>query len=186
VDQGVLIVSVVLGSWLGMQALHEAGHVVAATLSGGTITRVVLHPLTISRTELSENPHPLLVAWAGALAGILLPLVLWWTALAFRSPGAFALRFFAGFCLIANGAYLAIGSFDRVGDAGELIRHGSPIWLLWAFGLLAAPSGLWLWHQQGTHFGLGPAGKHVSPGVAYASLVALLLLLSLGLAVGRG
>jgi hypothetical protein len=183
--QGLLIVSVLLGSWLGMQAVHEAGHVLGAALSGGRVVRVVLHPLTISRTDLSENPHPLAVAWSGPLVGVVLPLLFWGAASAARWAGAFALRFFAGFCLIANGAYLAFGSFDRIGDAGEMLRLGSPPWLLWAFGLGAVPAGLYLWHRQGHHFGLRSAAGHVCPGVAYACLVAFLMLLALGLMVGR-
>lgn len=64
VHQAVLIGSTVLGSWLGMQAVHEAGHVVGAWLTDGRVARVVLHPLTISRTDLAENPRPLAVVWA--------------------------------------------------------------------------------------------------------------------------
>ena len=184
--QKVLIISTILGSWLGMQAVHEAGHVLGAALSRGRVARVVLHPLTISRTDLSSNPHPLAVAWAGPLVGVLIPLVLWAVAAGLRSSGTFALRFFAGFCLIANGAYLAVGSFDRIGDAGELLRHDSPVWSLWLFGLLAVPAGLGLWHRQGGHFGLGASGGWVSPGIAYASLVAFLSLLVLGLLSGGG
>src|SRR5262249_59774841 len=126
------IISVLLGSWLGMQAVHEAGHVLGAALSGGRVVRVVLHPVTISRTDLSENPHPLAVARLGPLVGVVLPLLFWGAASAARWAGTFALRFFAGFCLIANGAYLAVGSFDRIGDAGELLRLDSPPWPLWA------------------------------------------------------
>src|SRR6266852_2985807 len=103
----VLIVSTVLGSWLGMQAVHEFGHVLGARLTGGRVAQVVLHPLTISRTDLSHNPRPLLVVWAGPAFGVLLPLALWGVAAGLRLPGAFVLRFFAGFCLLANGAYIA-------------------------------------------------------------------------------
>jgi hypothetical protein len=54
---------------------------------------------TISRTDLSFNPHPLLVVWAGPVLGVLLPM--------------------AG-----------------VGDAGDMLRHGSPAWQLWhCFGV---------------------------------------------------
>ncbi|MCY2994781.1 MAG: hypothetical protein NTY19_44005, partial [Planctomycetota bacterium] len=62
--------------WFAMMAVHELGHVIGAFASGGLVARVVLHPLTISRTDLSVNPHPLFVAWAGPVAGVLLPLVL--------------------------------------------------------------------------------------------------------------
>src|SRR3954451_22380263 len=100
-----------------MQAVHEFGHVLGAWLTGGRVARVVLHPLTISRTDLAENPAPLAVVWAGAVLGVVLALAAWGLAAAFRLPGAYLLRFFAGFCLVANGGYLAGGSFDRLGDA---------------------------------------------------------------------
>lgn len=149
-------VAIILVSWLAMQAVHELGHVLAAWLTGGRVVRVVLHPLTISRTDVSPNPMPLAVAWAGPLVGVALPLFL---ALALRlharrppndQPGRTRWRnladFFAGFCLIANGAYIGVGSFDQIGDAGDLLRHGSPAWLLMAFGVISAMGGLSLWH----------------------------------------
>ncbi len=182
--QYVLIVSAVLGSWLGMQAVHEFGHVLGAWLTGGRVARVVLHPLTISRTDLAHNPSPLLVVWAGPIFGVLLPLALWGIAAALRLAGAFVLRFFAGFCLIANGAYIALGSVDRIGDCGEMLRHGSALWQLWLFGATTVPAGFWLWHRLGRHFGLGSAGDRISAGVAYTSLAVCLGLLALALAVG--
>src|SRR4051812_4407271 len=95
-----------LGSWLGMQATHEFGHTCGAWITGGAVARVVLYPLTFSRTDLAQNPHPLLVAWAGPAIGILLPMILWLITAALRMPGVFVLRFFAGFCLVANGLYI--------------------------------------------------------------------------------
>jgi hypothetical protein len=62
----------------------------------------------------------------------------------------FAAKFFAGFCLIANGAYIGLGSIDGIGDAGDMLRHGSPRWLLIAFGSLAVLAGLAVWHSLGT------------------------------------
>jgi hypothetical protein len=181
--QGILIVSVIVGSWLGMQAVHELGHVLGAWLTGGRVAKVVLYPLTISRTDLASNPHPLLVVWAGPMIGVVLPLLLWGTAARWRMPGAFVLRFFAGFCLIANGVYLAAGSFDRIGDCETMLRHGSSAWQLWLFGAITVPAGLWLWHRQGPDFGLGPARGQVRAGVALASMAACILLLVLGFVV---
>ncbi len=168
-----------------MQDVHEFGHVVGAWLSGGRVERVVIHPLTISRTDVADSPHPLVVVWSGPVFGVLLPLLFWVVAALAKSPGAFLLRFFAGVCLIANGAYIGFGSFDGIGDCGEMLRHGCPIWTLWLFGAIAVPAGLWLWlwHRQGPHFGLGAARGRVDRRIAYVSLVALVLLIVLGLII---
>jgi hypothetical protein len=183
VYQIMLVISIVLGSWLGMQAVHEFGHVVGAWLSGGRIEKVVLHPLTISRTDLAHNPHPLFVVWCGPIVGVVLPLIAWAAAARWRMPGAFVLRFFAGFCLIANGAYIAGGSIGRVGDCEQMLRHGSAAWQLWLFGLVTVPLGLRLWHRQGACFGFGDRPQKISPSIAYGSLIGFGLLLVLGLLV---
>jgi hypothetical protein len=175
VHQAVLIVSTVLLSWLGMMIVHEFGHVVGAWLTGGTVKQVVLHPLAISRTDVSPNPHPLIVVWAGPALGVVLPLAAWGVAALVRMPGCYLLRFFAGFCLIANGAYIGVGEFDRVGDAGDILRHGAARWYLWLFGLVTAPLGLLLWHNQGSYFGLGQARGKVSERAAYVCLIVLVV-----------
>ena len=179
--QAVLILSTVFASWFGMQAVHELGHVLGAWLTGGIVERVVLHPLTISRTDLGTNPQPLLVVWAGPVFGVLLPQAAWGVWIVSRIPNSFLARFFAGFCLLVNGTYIGLGSFQEVGDCGEMLRHGSPIWLLWLFGLVAAPAGLGLWHGQGSHFGLGLKHGCVSISAAYTSLAVGLALIALGL-----
>jgi hypothetical protein len=182
--QTILIVSTILGSWLGMQAVHELGHVLGAKLTGGKVSRVVLHPLTISRTDLEANPRPLTVVWAGPIVGVVLPVLLWLALAAAKVPGAFVLRFFAGFCLLANGLYIGVGSFEGIGDCGEMLRHGSDRWQLWLFGAVTAPFGLWLWHRQGPHFGLGVAKGKVSRPIAYRTLVAFFGLLIPAILVG--
>lgn len=182
--QFILIGSTILGSWLGMQAVHELGHVLGAWATGAQVTQVVLSPTTISRTDVANNSRPLIVVWAGPIIGVGLPLVIWSLAQAASLPGAFVLRFFAGFCLLANGLYIGLGSFGRVGDCGEMLRHGSSQLQLWLFGAVTAPIGLALWNQQGASFGLGAAHGQVSHAMAYASLGWCLALLVLGFAVG--
>jgi hypothetical protein len=184
--QATLVVSTLLGSWLGMQAVHETGHVLGALLTGGEVAAVVLHPLTISHTELIDNPHPLVVVWAGPLVGVVLPLTLWGLFAATGLPGGFVARFFAGFCLIANGAYLGVGSFFGSGDCGEMFRQGSPAWCLRVFGVVTVASGFWLWNGQGSRFGLGGARGRVDHRVARTALVMLFLLVLIGLLVDGG
>jgi hypothetical protein len=180
----ILIASTLLGSWLGMQAVHELGHVSGAWMSGGRVQRVVLHPLTISRTDLAENPSPLVVVWGGPILGALLPILLWLAAAATKMPGSFVLRFFAGFCLIANGLYISLGSFGGIGDCGEMLRHGSAFWQLWLFGLVTVPGGIWLWHGQGAEFGLGKSPNAISPAIVYAVLGVFLTVVAVELIIG--
>jgi hypothetical protein len=181
--QAILVCSTLFGSWLGMQAVHELGHVLGAVLTGGEVATVVLYPLTISHTELIDNPHPLVVVWAGPLVGVLLPIVIWGVLAVAGTTGAFVARFFAGFCLIANGAYIGVGSFFGAGDCGEMLRQGSNVWVLRLFGAVAVPVGFWLWNGIGPNFGMGSAQGKVNHAVAYASLVIFSLLVVLGLIV---
>ncbi len=123
--QALLIVFAGGLSWLAMMGVHELGHVVNAALSGGHVERVVLHPWTISRTDLSPNPSPRFVAWGGAVWGTAIPLALLVVVRLAARSYAYLAAFFAGFCCLANGLYLAAGSFGGVGDAGDLLRHGA-------------------------------------------------------------
>lgn len=182
--QILLIVFACGFSWLAMQAVHELGHVLNAKLSGGYVERVVLHPLAISRTDVSPNPRPQFVAWGGAIWGTLIPLALVIVVRLAARPYTYLAAFFAGFCCLANGLYLAAGSFGGVGDAGDLLRHGAARWQLWLFGVPLSALGLWLWNGLGPAFGLGPAKGTVDSrvvvaiGVALATTVLLELLLS--------
>lgn len=179
--QSLLIVTFLAFSWLVMMVVHEAGHVVGAVCTKATVEKVVLHPLAISRTDVGNNQNPLTVIWAGPVLGSLLPLVL--LSISGKVDGAlrpFA-KFFAGFCLVANGAYISVGSIERIGDAGDLLGHGSPGWTLWLFGAVTIPTGFWLWNGLGPSFGLGAAKGEVNPRLAYlsAGLLALTVLLEL-------
>jgi hypothetical protein len=173
--QCLLIASALCLSWLLMQAVHELGHVAAAWATDGKVERVVLHPLTISRTDVEPNPEPLIVVWGGPLVGVLVPLLLWAIVAAARLPAAWLARFFAGFCLLANGLYIGVGSFEEVGDAGDMLRYGSTIWTLWLFGLLTAPAGMVLWKGLGPHFGMGRNPPAVNIRVAVSCCVTLVV-----------
>ena len=137
--------------WFGMQAVHELGHVIAAWSSGATVERVVLLP--ISRTDTSDVKYPLFVYGAGAVMGVTLPVLLWLTVCCLRWKTVYLFRFFAGFCLVANGAYIGC-DFSVAGptDAGLLIEHGAHRLILVLFGVLCVSVGLSLWHGQSRFF----------------------------------
>ena len=174
VFQILLIGTFVPFCWLAMQVVHELGHVLLAWATKGAVTKVALHPLIVSRTDLAENPNPLAVVWGGPLLGSLIPLVAFGAASVSRMPGVYLFRFFAGFCLVANGVYIGTGWLIANGaDPGVMVEYGSPTWLLVIFGLLTFPAGLYLWHRQGHYFGLAEANGYVSKLAAAISAALL-------------
>jgi hypothetical protein len=180
--QVLLIGSFLPLCWFAMMAVHELGHVLGALATGGRIEKVVLHPRTISRTDVFPNPAPLLVVWAGPMVGALLPLALLLAARVGKWVWGYTIQFFAGYCLIANGGYVAAGSFLGIGnatDSGVMLSHGSAMWSLWLFATVTFPCGLYLWNGLGPNFGLGAARGKVDHRVAYASCVLLLVVLLL-------
>lgn len=171
----VVVAATLYLSWLGMMVVHEAGHVLHAWLSGGSVERVVLGPLSLSRTDPGRNPSPVFVALGGFVWGSLLPVL---AALTVRKPGSRVrqlLRFFAGFCLVANGVYMAGGVFSRTGDPAELLQLGVAPWALVVGGAALAVPGLHVWHRLGPRMGFGVhAGQR-----AWATAAALVLLTAL-------
>ncbi|MGE5193225.1 MAG: M50 family metallopeptidase [Deltaproteobacteria bacterium] len=176
-SQFQLILSTLVFSWLAMQVVHESGHVLHAWTSGGTVTAVSLHPLEISRTDFSPNPHPQFVAWGGPLWGSLIPLAIYGLVRWRKWSRSWLAAFFAGFCLTANGAYLLGGSLFPAGDAAELLRHGAPRATLIIFGIAALASGLSLWNGLGRHFGLGTRPESTDRRAAWAMSAATVALI---------
>lgn len=147
--QIVIGVAITLLGWYSMMVVHEAGHCLGAIATGANIDSVKIPILGFSRTDVSSSSLPLLVVWAGPVFGSTAPLLL---LVLLRFVGCrlkHTLLFFVGFCLIANGGYVGAGALIQAGDCADLLRYGSPLWLLVGFGVVALISGLFAWHQLG-------------------------------------
>lgn len=70
---------------------------------------------------------------------------------------------------------LPSGSFEGIGDAGDLLKQGSPVWMLWLFGACTIPAGLRLWHGLAPKFGLGPTATPIGWPAACTSLPATVI-----------
>jgi hypothetical protein len=184
VYQATLIAGSLGFSWLGMMAVHELGHVITAWATGGSVRLVELPIFGFSRTDLATNPRPLVVAWGGAVWGSVLPLGLMFAMQFLGQRYAFLARFFAGICLIINGAYLAGGAWIDAGDAGDLLRYGASRWQLLAFGLPAIAAGLMLLNGLGSHFGLKQPEGRVDRRAAIVAVVACVGILVVDVLVG--
>ncbi len=52
--------------------------------------------------------------------------------------------FFAGFCWLVNGVYIGMGAVEAVGDSREMLRLGTPMWVLGVFGIFGVVGGFWV------------------------------------------
>ena len=173
--QGMLIVSTLYLSWLLFMVFHEFGHVFGAWITHARVTGVKLGPHIVSETTIDplQNPLPLVVVWAGPVLGIAIPLAIWDIFRRAIPDHAYLARFLAAFCLVANGAYIGADAFYRNGDGLVMIECGTPPWVMWVFGAVAAGCGLRLWHGLGQRFGLGQGRGRVD----HADTVIVCLLL---------
>ncbi len=197
--QALLIVSTAGLSWLLMMFFHECGHAWHGWLSGARLARVHLPLVGFSQTDFVSNPHPLFVAWGGPMWGCLAPLAilagcrLASKAIARRRGNTttdssltarhytYLAAWFAGFCLIANGAYLLGGIFFVGGadDGGAILHNGGARWQLAAFGVLATAAGLYCWNGLGPYFGFGASRGRVDRKAALGTAVALACVIAL-------
>jgi hypothetical protein len=156
-----------------MMAVHELGHVLHAIASDGVVARVVVGPFEMSRTDLWRNPHPAFVAAGGVVWGAILPFLVSLTVPAHWAPGRHLARFFAGFCLAANGVYLLVGGLHDGGDPGDLRHFGVPLLPIMFAGLIETTLGLRVWHGLGPRLGFG---VHADQRPCRTALVLLVLL----------
>ena len=166
--------------WLAMQAVHELGHVLAAWGMGASVEKVVLLPWTISRTDVSDPPCPQRYHLSGPVLGMVIPLILWAVSEIIKLPESFLLRFFAGFCLVANGVYLVAGILYPLTDSGRFLQSGGNVWILPALATPAILGGLALWNRQAKHFHLGTEKEEISSRSIAIALIGMSALIAVG------
>ena len=104
-----------------MTFTHESGHIIGGWIGGATLTDFDIAPWHLPFSLHNPDPYPLLTLWAGPILGVIVPALIaflfrrWW------------LIFVADFCLLANGAYLALAWFagDRFLDTPRLLDSGA-------------------------------------------------------------
>ena len=149
VRRSLISAAVLIACWYLMEIIHECGHVLGAH---GQVDGVSIPLVGISSTSYSSGNPAIPALASGPLFGALVPLVLlllprstWWGRYAW---------FFCGFCLIANGVYLAAGVTMSAGDTADLIARGVPIAALVATGTILTIAGFTVWHYNGRWAGL--------------------------------
>jgi hypothetical protein len=131
-----------------MMAVHEVGHVIHAWVSGGRVVSVSVPLLGFSQTIVHPNAREHFVVWGGPAWGVIIPLIGCGVLRIVRGRVPDVWRFFTGFCLLANGAYIGLGwLIAGGGDAQDLLRLGTPRFVMVWFGIACVATGLWCWHR---------------------------------------
>jgi len=117
---------------------YEFGHALSVWLSGGSVRSWCGHPLQLSWTSFSRNPHPQLVAWGGPIWGALLPVVF------SVSRDGFARRPLPLSCSSPalsdrQWAVHVGGCIGLVVTGGRWWRSGAAPWELQLFGVVVTP-----------------------------------------------
>jgi len=135
---------VLITAWCVMLLAHEAGHLLGGYLSGATLREFELRPWKLPYSLHNPNPHPLITLWAGPVLGVvgpLLVLAIWSTAVT---------RLIAGFCLLANGVYLAVGGLtgDRFLDTAQLLEAGASPLAIGLYCLITCGGGYLVFRRE--------------------------------------
>lgn len=115
------IIMLLAVAWCVMTLTHEMGHIVGGWCSGAQLTSAELRPWRLPYSLFSPNPYPLVTLWSGLVLGVALPV------LAAKLISSDGMWFVAGFCMLANGSYIALAwmSGDRFLDTAQLLEHGA-------------------------------------------------------------
>ncbi|MCC6969309.1 MAG: hypothetical protein IT434_03735 [Phycisphaerales bacterium] len=156
--QRVLIIAILLAaSWYAMMLVHECGHVIAAWSTGSHVEAVRVPWLGFSQTIVPTTDWPRVVAASGAALGSALPFLAWLTIRCMprirRGTACAIARYFAGFCLLANGVYVGCAVLLPVGDTEDLVRMGVPAWTLTVIGWPIAAAGVAMWNGMAKSIG---------------------------------
>src|SRR6056297_3410463 len=116
-----IFAALLAAAWVVMTFTHECGHIIGGMICGATLTEFELAPWRMPYSLHSPDPHPLITLWAGPILGVAVPVAV---AAVVRTRWAW---FIADFCIIANGAYLAVAwiSGDRFLDTSRLLAAGA-------------------------------------------------------------
>ena len=185
VSQFGFVVCLLILSWQVMTTTHELGHVGAALASGGRIQSVDLPLLGISSTNVAPNPAPGFVVWAGPLAGCALPLLLMILVPRRCAASCLIARFLSGFSLMANGAYIAGGSFHAIGDCAQMYQTGTPQWVMLVAGSTMSVCGLIIWHRMGSLGQFFASPQFITRRVLMSTAIATLLVVVLDVTATR-
>ncbi len=125
---GIFVFSYNLGN-----LIHESGHALNAVLSGGSVNRITLSPLSWCYASTSGGNRMFVVCggflWQTALPTVIL--VLLWC---FKSRLSLWALFLALVSFAPSGIYMIIGAVAGIGDGGRLIKYGIPPFVLLTVG----------------------------------------------------
>ena len=157
--------------------IHEFGHAICASISGGKISGITINPFGWSYVSYEKIPsNPLLTVLGGVLFSVLFAVILTICCRLLQKKNISKMNglcYLIVYLLLDNGMYLLLGMLYSNGDAQLWIKYGVPSWLVLAVCCLLVLAGFFLSVQY----------KSYIAAWNNASLKELLLTLGVGLTI---
>ncbi len=153
-QQMLIVLGMFVFSYNFGNLIHESGHALNAVLTGGSLNKITMSPLSWCYASTSGG-NETFVVWGGFLWQTIVPtvvlLLLWY----FKSRLSLYALFLVLVSFGASGVYMIAGAVAGVGDGGSLVRYGVPPFLLLTVGSVLLLFCLALSLPMGVLLGIG-------------------------------
>ena len=140
---GLLLLGSFVLAYLAAESLHELCHTLAAILTGGHSSGIVIDPFNWSYSQSSSIRHPVIHTAAGALGSSFIALLLFILLIRWPKPVFLPLLLVGPIALLNNGHYWAADIIFGMGyDAYRLSQNGISAWLLLLAGIVQCLIGI--------------------------------------------
>lgn len=142
--------------------LHEHGHAIAAWATGGKVYRIVFHPFSWSYVNhyVSKAEYRNSIIWAGPLFAVFIGLLLIMIVWRWRRPSLLPVLMAGVVACTKDGAYLIISCLANIrGDGAILVKHGTPLVVVVAVGVILFAIGIVLAFTCLSLLGISPENK---------------------------
>ncbi len=153
-QQMLIVLGIFVFSYNLSNLIHESGHALNAVLTGGSLNKITMSPLSWCYASTSGG-NKIFVTWGGFLWQTIVPtalLILLWR---FKSRLSLFALFLVLVSFAVSGIYMITGALAGIGDGGNLVRYGIPPFILLTVGSILLLCCLPLSLLMGVLLGLG-------------------------------
>ena len=132
-QQMLIVLGIFVFSYNLSNLIHESGHALNAVLTGGSLNKITMSPLSWCYAWTSGG-NRIFVIWGGFLWQTIVPTVILLLLWCFKSRLSLYALFLVLVSFAESGIYMITGAVAGIGDGGNLVRYGIPPFILLTVG----------------------------------------------------